>query len=319
MIFAGPDSHRFRACDVGRLSCSRPSVWGITISTPDLARQLSYYSNIVGLSIVDQTPDRAILASKSGLEAVVLERGAAPSCSSIALQVSTSIELKDIASKLDHFGIKRDIRSDLTPGVARAIVFEDPKGTRVELFNTYSFAPDDGLQAGIMPLKLGHVAFTATDVQKLVDFYSTVLGFRVSDWRGDFFAFMRCGPDHHSVNFLKGDANTVHHVAFELRDWAEIQRAVDYLAKKDIRLVLGPIRHIIGHNIATYHRNSDELLIEFFTEIDQMKDEDLGYFDPRPWHQDRPQRPKVWDLHTLSNYWGPGRLASRDDDKSSGK
>ena len=22
---------------------------------------------------------------------------------------------------------------------------------------------------------------------------------------------------------------------------------------------------------------------------------ELGYFDPRPWHEDLPQRPKVWD------------------------
>ena len=37
-----------------------------------------------------------------------------------------------------------------------------------------------------------------------------------------------------------------------------------------------------------------------------MKDEALGYFDPRPWHQDRPQRPKVWGPETLRNYWGYG-------------
>jgi hypothetical protein len=29
-------------------------------------------------------------------------------------------------------------------------------------------------------------------------------------------------------------------------------------------------------------------------ELDQVLDEELGYFDPRPWHSDRPQRPKVW-------------------------
>src|SRR5947207_576518 len=30
-------------------------------------------------------------------------------------------------------------------------------------------------------------------------------------------------------------------------------------------------------------------------ELDQMKDEELGYPDPRPWHHDTPQRPKTWD------------------------
>ena len=37
-----------------------------------------------------------------------------------------------------------------------------------------------------------------------------------------------------------------------------------------------------------------------------MFDEELGYFEPRPWHQDRLQRPKVWGDDTPTNYWGPG-------------
>jgi hypothetical protein len=36
-----------------------------------------------------------------------------------------------------------------------------------------------------------------------------------------------------------------------------------------------------------------------------MHDEELGFFEPRPWHQDRPQRPKVWGDDTPSNWWGP--------------
>ena len=67
----------------------------------------------------------------------------------------------------------------------------------------------------------------------------------------------------------------------------------------------GGARHIIGHNIAIYHKNPDGVVIEFYCEMDQMHDEELGYFEPRPWHQDRPQRPKVWGDGTLSNWWGP--------------
>jgi len=44
--------------------------------------------------------------------------------------------------------------------------------------------------------------------------------------------------------------------------------------------------------------------VELFCEMDQMKDETLGYFDPRPWHQDRPQLPKTWPKDTMRNYWG---------------
>jgi catechol 2,3-dioxygenase-like lactoylglutathione lyase family enzyme len=139
------------------------------------------------------------------------------------------------------------------------------------------------------------VAYRVSDVHRIVTFYTDVLGFRVSDWRADNFAFLRCGPDHHSVNFVVDEVAQLHHIAFEVKDRPEIQRACEWLAGNDIHLVWGPGRHIIGHDIAIYHRNADNVRVEFFTEMDQMKDEALGYFDPRPWHQDRPQRPKVWD------------------------
>jgi hypothetical protein len=38
--------------------------------------------------------------------------------------------------------------------------------------------------------------------------------------------------------------------------------------------------------------------------MDQMKDEALGYFEPRPWHHDLPQRPKVWERKYAGMTWG---------------
>jgi hypothetical protein len=35
-----------------------------------------------------------------------------------------------------------------------------------------------------------------------------------------------------------------------------------------------------------------------------MKDEALGYWEPRPWHRDRPQRPKVWPRVGSESIWG---------------
>jgi catechol 2,3-dioxygenase-like lactoylglutathione lyase family enzyme len=285
----------------------------VTLSTPDLPRLVDYYTHIIGLTLVDRTESRAVLASRLGQEAVVLERGDRHQCTALSLQVAPRLDLAEIAAQLSKLGISSDQCPDITPGISRAVRFDDPKGTHIELFSEYANAPEDPQEAAIMPFKLGHVAFTTTDVQRVVEFYRTVLGFRISDWRGDFFAFLRCGPDHHSVNFVGGGADKIHHAAFELRDWSEIQRACDFLAKRSIRLVIGPIRHIIGHNIAIYHKDPDEMLVEFFTELDQMKDEELGFFDPRPWHQDRPQVPKVWGPDTLTNYWGPGRLVTRDE------
>jgi catechol 2,3-dioxygenase-like lactoylglutathione lyase family enzyme len=277
-----------------------------TLTTPDLERQVAYYTDVVGLVLIERSQDRAFLACKLGLEAIALEAGPANALSRLSFQVAPDSDLNALARELTEDGVKSQRVSDVSPGIVEAIVFRDPKGTLIEIFADYRFAKDDGRQAGVMPLKLGHVAYRVDDVQKTVNFYTDVLGFRVSDWRADNFAFLRCNTDHHTVNFVFDEVPQLHHIAFEVKDWAEIQRAAEILAQNHIPLVWGPGRHIIGHNIAIYHRNADKVRVEFFCEMDQMKDEALGYFDPRPWHQDRPQRPKVWGVETLRNYWGFG-------------
>jgi catechol 2,3-dioxygenase-like lactoylglutathione lyase family enzyme len=277
-----------------------------TFTTPQLERQVEYYHEVMGLAVVEKTRTRAILATKQGQEAIELLQGDESALTRIAFQASPRDDLGELGSRLTKAGIKWDRRKDVTPGVPEAISFADNKGTMIDVFTRYNFAPDDRKMLGIMPLKLGHVAYRVKDVAQTVKFYTEILGFRVSDWRGDFFVFMRCSPDHHTVNFFRDDKQMVHHIAFEVKDWPEIQRACDYLAKSNIQLVWGPGRHIIGHNVACYHVNSDGLRVECYTEMDQMKDEELGYFDPRPWHQDRPQRPKQWGPDTLRNYWGFG-------------
>ncbi|MFL6935287.1 MAG: VOC family protein [Xanthobacteraceae bacterium] len=280
-----------------------------TLTTPDLDRAVDYYTQVIGLTVVARERERAFLASRHGLEAIALEYGPPNALARLSFQVAPGSHLASVAHELAQHGIKSERRSGISPGIAEAIVFADPKGTLIEIFSDYAFAAEDRTPAGIVPLKLGHVAYRVKDVQQVVAFYTDVLGFRVSDWRDDTFAFLRCSPDHHSVNFVFDETPQLHHIAFEVKDWPEIQRAAEWLAKNDIPLVWGPGRHIIGHNIAIYHRNPDKVRVEFFTEMDQMKDEALGYFDPRPWHQDRPQRPKVWGADTLRNYWGFGSEA----------
>ena len=277
-----------------------------TFTTPDVDRQVEYYSDLLGLIATERDKNRAFLATRTGLEAISLERGDKVELTRLSFQAAPGTDFDAFARELSSHGIQSEKRSGISPGVAQALVFTDIKGTVIEVYSDYVFAKDDGKVAGITPLKLGHIAHRVSDVQKVTKFYTDVLGFRVSDWRDDTFVFLRCGSDHHTVNFVADPVPQLHHVAFEVQDWPEIHRASDFLAKHGIRLVWGPGRHIIGHNVAAYHRNSDDVRVELFCEMDQMQDEALGYFDPRPWHQDRPQRPKTWPKDTLRNYWGFG-------------
>jgi len=282
-----------------------------TFTTTDMEKQLDYWTQVIGLCVVARDKDRVVLATKLGQECVVLERGAeAGALETISFQVAPGSDLGELAAKLQSVGVKSERRSGITPGVKDAIAFHDPKGTLIEVYAEYDFAPDDGSEQGISPLKFGHVAYRVKDVQKITSFYCDILGFRVSDWMGDHFSFLRCGVDHHTINFTRYEEERLHHIAFELRDWGEIHNACDYLTKKNVQLVWGPLRHVVGHNIAAYHRNPDEIRVELFAEMDLMKDEELGYWEPRPWHEERPLRPKVWPKDTLRSQWGFGSFGT---------
>jgi catechol-2,3-dioxygenase len=281
-----------------------------TFHTPDLERIVDYWTRIIGLTVVERDKDRAFLATRFGEEAIVVERGDNANLIRVAFQVAPGSELSDLQQALAQHGIASERRSDISPGVAQAITFTDPKGTLVELHADYRFAKRDTLEQGIMPQKLGHLAYRVLDVQKVTSFYTDILGFRASDWMGDRFSFLRCGADHHTVNFVRYEEARLHHMAFEVRDMAELQRSSDFLARNGIHLVWGPIRHLVGHNIAAYHRNPDDQRVELFCEMDIMRDEELGYFEPRPWHEDFPQRPKVWPADTLRAYWGFGSFGT---------
>jgi len=191
------------------------------------------------------------------------------------------------------------------PGIGKVLTFQDPKGTVIEVFTEARPAGSVTQPTAVGPLKLGHIAFMMPDIHPFVEFYQKVLGFRISDWQEGFFCFMRCGADHHTINFTTGRSTRMHHIAFELKDWMHVQTACDHLGSKDVPIIWGPGRHGISHNIFIYHRDPDDQMVEFYTEMDQMLDEDLGYFDPRPWHKDRPQRPKVWDRKSAALIWGP--------------
>jgi catechol 2,3-dioxygenase-like lactoylglutathione lyase family enzyme len=275
-----------------------------TYETPNLEQQIEYYTDILGLTLVELGRDIAYLASTIDHHSVVLLRGAQAKCVRLGFQIGIDDDLNDFEKQTAAHGIKTERKKDPDPTIADMIAFEDPKGTVTEVFKPAAFSPQKYATKGIVPHKLGHVAFFVKDVQRTTRFYCEVLGFRVSDWMGDFFSFLRCGPDHHTINLMQADDDRHFHTAFELRDWAHLQTACDFLSLNGYRLLWGPGRHGIGHNLFAYHRAPNGLITETFAELDRMNEE-LGYFEPRPWHRDRPQRPKVWAKDpTASNYWG---------------
>ena len=250
--------------------------------TPDLDRMIDYYTEVVGLVLAEREKDRAFLATQVGQLVIQLNKAAAERGVMLSFEVAPNSDFKDLARELEKDGIKSELRNDSIPGLGQVLTFKDNKGTTLALFKEWNYLGKHLPHHGVGVYKLGHIAWVVDDPRKTAEFYGKVMGFKVSDWIGDFFVFMRCNTDHHTVNFIRGTAAKMHHMAFELKDFIHLQNSCDLFGQKQIPIIWGPLRHGPGHNIATYHRNPDDQVIELFCELDQMFDEELGYFEPRP-------------------------------------
>jgi catechol 2,3-dioxygenase-like lactoylglutathione lyase family enzyme len=272
--------------------------------TRDIDRLSEHYTDVVGLVVAAREKDRVFLASRLGTLAVELRKGSDVGCRKLSFEVAADTDLGDAAKELSKLGIRSERSNDPAPSLSNVLTFADPKGTQIEIFTGWSTLGNGQTPKGIPVTKLGHVAYFTKDLQATIDFYAKVLGFKISDWIGDYFVFMRCNPDHHTVNFFREQQDRLHHIAFELADWAQMRTACDILAKRNINIAWGPVRHGPGHNISIYYRETDDQLVELFCDLDRMLDEELGYFEPRPWHRENPQRPKVWEPGPAANIWG---------------
>ena len=277
----------------------------VSFASPNIEAQLDYYQSIVGLAVIGRDDRRIILGTDSDELTLVLEHGAASRLTAIAYEVAPGLDLSDLQKSLASLDIKSEIRSDTAPGIPKTLVFNDPDGLQIELFSRWDFCKPVEPVRGLAVAKLGHVALYTPDPERAAKFFGDVLGFRVSDRIEENFVFLRCGPEHHAMNFARGTEARIHHLAFELRDASHMHQACDLLGRNKFQILWGPVRHGPGHNVAVYHHNPDRYLIELYYSMDLMLDEELGYFEPRPWHRDRPQRPKTW-VGLPRDVWGVG-------------
>ena len=265
-----------------------------TVTTDDIDRQVDYFQSVVGLGVADRSAGRVLMSSDSEQLSVIIEKAGQQGVPKLAFEIGPDADFSAMARELSDKGIKSELRSDDLPGIGKILTMTDHEGMQVELMANGASCAAQQPAGGLAVLKLGHVAMYTGNPQATSQFYGDVLGFRVSDWIEENFVFMRCGYDHHTLNFARGDGRRLHHMAFELRDSAHMHQACDLLGRKKIEILWGPVRHGPGHNVAIYHRNPDGQLVELFFDMDRMADEELGYYEPRPWHRDRPQKPKVW-------------------------
>jgi catechol 2,3-dioxygenase len=132
------------------------------------------------------------------------------------------------------------------------------------------------------------------DIKRSIDFYTQVLGMRVSDiypetmMKGGM-AFMRFNNDHHGIGIVGGakdDATNkeLHHLAFEVDTVAEVLRARDHLKKHNVKIDFEGRRRA-GAQIAVEFRDPDNHVLEIFWGLDRVGAADHAR-PPEEWREE---------------------------------
>ena len=125
--------------------------------------------------------------------------------------------------------------------------------------------------SGPAKLAFSHVGIFVTDLGKMVDFYTRVLGLKVSDREvmkdGREIAFLTLDPrEHHQVVFATGRPaelayNMIQQLSFRAESLASLRETYVALKREPI-VELGPISH--GNAISAYFRDPEGNRLEVF-------------------------------------------------------
>lgn len=137
----------------------------------------------------------------------------------------------------------------------------------------------DALQKRARPRRLGHLIKFSPDVDRSVEFYTNLLGLKISDRAHDILAFLRgaAGGDHHIVAFAKSSHTGLHHLSFEVGDIDEIEIGAQTLLRAGYRDGFGLGRHVGGSNYFHYIRDPWNSLAEYYWDIDVIPEDDSAW------------------------------------------
>ena len=245
-----------------------------------------------GLTERERDDRKARLALDDEPFSLELVAAEAPGIGHVAYELLRSCSIDDARRHFEELGADYEERDG-------GLEVADPEGNRVLVlpyrepesrWTAHARPAKD--QAVGHPRKLGHVNFLTGEISRGVEFYTQVLGMRVTDWLGDGGVWFHINSDHHVMALVDKGYSHLHHLAFDVVDIGQMRVALDHLGRHGRWLGWGPARHGIGGNIASYVRIvEEECFVELYCDMEQLEAE----HEPRRWPDDR----------YSSNTWGP--------------
>ncbi|UUY00911.1 VOC family protein [Sphingomonas sp. J315] len=239
-----------------------------------LEEERAFYADVWGLEAVPSDDGMVYFKAQGHDEHHVVRLRAADTkrIDVIALAAESRADVDALHAKVAAAGCRiihapRDLTA---PGGGYGFRFFSPDGLPFEISSDVARGSSREMQRwdGV-PQKISHIVLHSPDHQAMVKFFVDVLGFRVSDWLGDFMCFLRCNSAHHRIAILPGPA-CLNHVAYDMLTVDDMMRGISRLRKKGTDIRWGPGRHTAGNNTFSYFTTPSGFAVEYTSELEEV-------------------------------------------------
>lgn len=268
----------------------------VGVEATDTARWVAFAEEILGLPATKAPDGTLLLRADDRAYRIAIHPGNRDGLAYLGWEVPTAPALEQAADELGRAGIalERGTEAECAGRQVRGLLrFIDPAGSPIELFygqrfNSVPFLPTRPIAGFVTgPIGMGHVVIRTPQAQAAVDFYTRVLGFRISDYFEDRLVFLRCNARHHSIAFGNlGAGSGLAHILLEAKSFDDVGSTYDLVRQRKIPVVMDLGRH------------SNDFMYSFYMQTPSGFQIEYGYggrlVDDATWSVTQLDRPSIW-------------------------
>ena len=247
----------------------------VRMGTADLGGAERFSTDILGLEVAERRRDALYFRSDERAHTLCYFRGD-PSDHAVGFEIGSSTELEQAATTLEAMGrpVRIGTRAEAELRKVRDFVaFRDPTGNLIELVvrpehasRRYRGTRDAGITG------FSHVGLCSTDPVRDEAFWTTVCNARVSDRIGDA-PLLRIDEVHHTIALFPTNRAGIQHINHQVESADDIQRSLNLLRSRQVRIVFGPGRHPTSSAKFLYFEGPDGMVFEYSSGVRSIADE----------------------------------------------
>ena len=263
------------------------SVDSFNFAVPDLKAAQSFYGNF-GLDVREEDNTLGLYTFGHEHRWGRVHEGPAKKLSYVSFGVFAE-DLEPLRARLKQNGVAQ---IDAPAGFeSNGVWFRDSEGMLVEMRVAEKSSPNEkavqhnpSSPPGVMgshkrsqspavkPRRLAHVLMFTSDVSRSIDFYTRVVGLRLSDRSGEGVAFMHGihGSDHHMIALAKSTGPGLHHLSWDVGSVHEVGLGAMQMMDRGFTAGWGMGRHVLGSNYFHYVRDPWGSYSEYSSDIDYI-------------------------------------------------